>query len=421
MRKRTALFGWGMVFVTLLFSCLKSETAGFTPATLDIEGFEWKLMDVDGEAVSPLEAGRRPFVKFDPAQKQATGFAGCNNFFGSYELDGPSLKFGPIGATRMFCEGVAGEVEMKFMEALAQTRAWERRGDTLLLLDGGNILARFMMAIEVEAPAELESMPFLSSWFPSGKVTLSGGVYRKPAAPGSATEIVVRLSDKRAFGLINGRETGAVVLVTETGGSGTFYDLALLSKEAAGWVNTDAVPLGDRVKVHAIEIAGDGIVVPMKTHGPGDPMCCPTLEVEKRFAVQGNRLLISAEVAKAEEPQITGPVWQWMQTLYNDDRKAVPVDPENYTLLFREDGSLNVKADCNLKGGTYNTDGKHIAIEITHSTMAACPEDSLEDEFVRNLTAGAIFFFSDNDLYLDLKYDTGTMKFSKKTKEIIKE
>jgi len=172
------------------------------------------------------------------------------------------------------------------------------------------------------------------------------------------------------------------------------------------------VLLGDRVEVHAIEIAGDAIVVPMKTHGPGDPMCCPTLEAVKRFAVQRNRLLISAEGAKVEAPQIIGPVWQWVQTLYNDDSKAVPVNPQNYTVQFREDRTFNVKADCNLKGGTYSTDGKRIAIQITHSTMAACPEDSLEDEFVRNLAAAALFFFKDNDLYLDLKYDTGTMKFS---------
>jgi hypothetical protein len=45
--------------------------------------------------------------------------------------------------------------------------------------------------------------------------------------------------------------------------------------------------------------------------------------------------------------------------------------------------------------------------------MAACPEGSLEDEFVRGLTAAAIYFIKDGDLYIDLKYDSGTMRFSK--------
>jgi heat shock protein HslJ len=66
-----------------------------------------------------------------------------------------------------------------------------------------------------------------------------------------------------------------------------------------------------------------------------------------------------------------------------------------------------------MKGGTYPVEEKRISIEITHSTMVACPEDSLEDEFVRGLTAAAIYFIKDNDLYIDLIYGTGTMRFSK--------
>ena len=218
------------------------------------------------------------------------------------------------------------------------------------------------------------------------------------------------------FGLINAKEIGAVVLVTDPGGSGTFHDLALLTKEAAGWMNTDTVLLGDRVKVRSIEVTGDTIILKMKTHGPGDPMCCPSAAVVKRFAVKENRLVPVADVAPEKNIQgVTGTVWQWVQTLYNDDRKAAPADPRNYTVQFRKNGTLNVKADCNQKGGayTYSQEEKRLAIEITHSTMAACPEGSLEDEFVRGLSAAAIYFIKDGDLYIDLKYDSGTMRFSK--------
>ena len=34
-------------------------------------------------------------------------------------------------------------------------------------------------------------------------------------------------------------------------------------------------------------------------------------------------------------------------------------------------------------------------------------------QVVEDLTGGAIFFFKDEDLYIDIKYDTGTMKFKK--------
>ena len=143
-------------------------------------------------------------------------------------------------------------------------------------------------------------------------------------------------------------------------------------------------------------------------------MCCPSYEVIKRFTVQENRLVpASGDASEKSMQKISGTVWQWKQTLYNDDRKTVPADPKNYTVQFQEDGTLSVKADCNQKGGAYSVEDKRLSIEIAQSTMAACPENSLEDKFVRGLTAAAIYFIKDNDLYIDLIYDTGTMRFSK--------
>jgi heat shock protein HslJ len=260
---------------------------------------------------------------------------------------------------------------------------------------------------------DFDSVTFLSIWFPSGKVKLSKGEYRETVVPGSAQEIEVKLTDKRAIGIVNGSETAAVVLVTQPGGSGIFYDLALLSKGAEGWTNTDTVLLGDRVKVHAIGIRGNEIIVDMTAQGPGDPVCCPTLQVVKHFAVRENHLEPVAGAAPGKNAlEIVGPVWQWVQTLYNDGKKVAPAQLENYTVQFREDGKLNVKADCNLKGGVYSIKDSTLSIEITHSTMAACPEGSFEDQFVRDLTAAAIYFLKDGDLYIDLKYDSGTMKFT---------
>jgi len=282
----------------------------------------------------------------------------------------------------------------------------------LLLVDGSGVVARFTMVHADDIAADLGSMTFLSTWVSSGRVTLSKGEFRQPVVPGSASEIIVRLTDKRVFGLVNGRQTGAVILATSTGGTGTFYELGLLTKEAEGWVNTNVAYLGDRVNVHSLEIQDNGFVIAMTTQGPEDPMCCPTLRVTKRFTVQEKRLVAVAEEKTDGKPQLTGTVWQWVQTLYNNDTRVDPAKPANYTIRFLTDGKINVKADCNVKGGVYSTEGKRISIEISHSTMAACEEGSLEEQFVRDLTGGAIFFFRDGDLYIDIKYDTGTMRFS---------
>jgi len=258
----TTIFGSALCIALLLASCMKQTAAPPGAHETTIEGIHWYLTAVGASPVSPMADDKQPHMLLDPAQKQATGFAGCNHFFGRYELDGPSLKFGPLGSTRMACRDLETGLETSVFEALENTLKWKKADEELLLLDGDAVLARF--------------------------------------------------SRKKYMG-------------------------------------------------------------------------------------------------------ITGPVWQWAHTLYNDDWKVVPADPENYTVQFQEDGTISVKADCNKKGGTVSIshEEKSISIDITESTMAACPEGSLENDFVKGLSAAALYFTRNGDLYIDLKYDSGTMKFSK--------
>lgn len=255
-------------------------------------------------------------------------------------------------------------------------------------------------------------MTYRSTWRESGLVTLTKGVFRAPVAPGSAAELIVSLTGHQAFGKIDGKDVGAVVLVTQAGGSGSFFDLALLTRKADGWVNSDVAPLGDRVDIEGLILRDNQVVVTMTSHGPNDLMCCPTLRVERRFAVQGGKLTAVGDPVVTPAPAaLVGPVWQWVQTPNNNDTKARPSRPGNYTMQFDVNGTVNVRADCNQKGGTFQSRDQSLAIEITHSTRAMCPEDSLEGRFVRNLTSATHWFIKDGDLYLDLKYDTGTMRF----------
>jgi heat shock protein HslJ len=378
-----------------------------------LEGTRWRLVEVNGAEVPTLANGKQPSLMLDAAQKKATGYAGCNNFFAAYALDGSSLSFGPVGATRRACQGPETAVETAFLKAMSGTRGWNIRAGELFLLAGGEVLARFTAGKKDEVEADPGTMTYRSKSFPSGTVTLSAGEYRMPAAPGSASEMIIKLTDKKIFGSVQGREMGVVVLVTSLGGTGSFYELALLVRGATGWENTDTVTLGDRVKVHSVRIENDRIVVAMTVHGPNDPLCCPTREVKKLFTVQNDRLTPIAEEKPGLEPRIDSTTWQWMQSFYNNDTKTVPQKPENYTIRFLENGNIAVKADCNQKGGTYSTEGRKLSITVTHSTLAACEPGSLEDVFVRDLEAAAIFFFKDGSLYIDLKYDTGTIIFTR--------
>ena len=45
-------------------------------------------------------------------------------------------------------------------------------------------------------------------------------------------------------------------------------------------------------------------------------------------------------------PDLSGTVWQWQQTLINDDDKFVPDSPVDYTVQFMADGTVAVQSDC---------------------------------------------------------------------------
>ena len=266
-----------------------------------------------------------------------------------------------------------------------------------------------------EAPSselDLDQVSFLSAWTASGIVRLTNGAYREPAAPESAAELVIQATGHIARGEINGTPSAAVILTTNAGGSGTFFDLALLQWQSSTWINTDTIELGDRVEVHSVNMEEGTIRIDLTTHGPGDPMCCPSLRMERYYIVQNNRLTERRPSTQpAASSSIVGRIWKWQHSRYSNDTESVPPKPDHYTFQLLPDGNISVRADCNRAGGTYRIENQQITIEITHSTMAACPPDSLEQTFLKDLNAAAIYFIREGTLYIDMIYDSGTMAF----------
>ncbi len=144
---------------------------------------------------------------------------------------------------------------------------------------------------------QLRNLTYPIELAPDGEAQLVDGSFSAPAAPGSAAEITIDLSASFAFGDINGDGVpdAAVVLVAQTGGSGTFYYLSPV-------LNQDGTPnpltpelLGDRVELQSLAIAAEQIDVEMITAGPDDPLCCPTQQSSRTFALSGTELEIVAE------------------------------------------------------------------------------------------------------------------------------
>jgi heat shock protein HslJ len=112
-------------------------------------------------------------------------------------------------------------------------------------------------------------------------------------------------------------------------------------------------------------------------------------------------------------PGLTGTEWELRQIQMGDGQVLTPQPPQNYRAEFSADGEVFVQADCNRAIGQFTVeDGNQLSITMGPTTLAACPEGSLGTEFVEALNNSALYFFQNDDLLIDMRYDSGTMQFS---------
>ncbi len=76
-------------------------------------------------------------------------------------------------------------------------------------------------------------------------------------------------------------------------------------------------------------------------------------------------------------------------------------DPTRYTVRFNADNTVNVQADCNSCNGGYETNGNNLSIGTLACTRAACPPDSLFDEYVAALSSATSYQRSGNQLFIE--------------------
>ena len=99
------------------------------------EGAAWELAAyLDGSEMVAVPADLSATLML--ADGTASGSAGCNQFSGSYEIDGASLTIAPeMAMTMMACEPPAEALEAAYMGLLPTTASWESADDGLRLLD----------------------------------------------------------------------------------------------------------------------------------------------------------------------------------------------------------------------------------------------------------------------------------------------
>lgn len=109
-------------------------------------------------------------------------------------------------------------------------------------------------------------------------------------------------------------------------------------------------------------------------------------------------------------PALTGVVWEWTQFEGGDGSVVTAADPTRYTLAFQEDGSVQVKADCNTGQSQANIDGSSLDLTVA-TTKMACPPDSQAADFLRYLDEAVSYVIAGGMLHLSLPMDAGIATF----------
>ncbi len=111
---------------------------------------------------------------------------------------------------------------------------------------------------------------------------------------GSSSKVVVRYFGNEIFGDFNndGINDVAFLLTKNSGGSGTFFYVALAFGDKNGYIGANAVLLGDRIAPQTTEFKDGKIIVNYADRAYGEPMTAtPSVGVSKYFTVKNNKLV----------------------------------------------------------------------------------------------------------------------------------
>ncbi len=132
------LFLGGLALVNL--RNMGEEAEKSIPTLEGLSATAWRPSHIGEMSV---DEDTRLYVQFE-TDGQLHGYAGCNRFFGHYQLAGSTIRFDPLGVTRMACQPQILSFEISFIDALQSATTIAQRNDRIALRnDEGQATVRF--------------------------------------------------------------------------------------------------------------------------------------------------------------------------------------------------------------------------------------------------------------------------------------
>ncbi len=134
--------------LTFVLAAFVLNSCGPTKTTTDMDAMDlaltkippgtfWKLQTLEGKDFSNFQTnGKDIGFTFNDGENKITGFAGCNNFFGAYEVKlGNQIRFTAVGSTRMACPDIMFN-ESELLNVFFTADNYTINGDILSLNTG---------------------------------------------------------------------------------------------------------------------------------------------------------------------------------------------------------------------------------------------------------------------------------------------
>ncbi len=128
-----------------LAGCCRAASGGAASAASaakkTLEGVSWRLTSLTGKDPKALAGLSRPATaRFEAGR--VSGFSGCNNFMGSYTVEGDLVKLGQLAGTMMACPEPQMAFDDAFRAAFSGTVRYAIAGEELsLFAESGAVLA----------------------------------------------------------------------------------------------------------------------------------------------------------------------------------------------------------------------------------------------------------------------------------------
>ena len=105
---------------------------------------DWQLTELNNRPVVATPAAVPVTLRLVTAERRVQGNGGCNQYSGSYSMNGHRLSFGQIISTKRACvDDALNRQEVAFSEALSQTDRYSLSGNTMTFYSGDRKLATF--------------------------------------------------------------------------------------------------------------------------------------------------------------------------------------------------------------------------------------------------------------------------------------